>query len=52
VRLIYYLFVNASEPLDLSGGDVNQDGGLNVADVVYLINYIFVGGPAPCAAGE
>ncbi len=52
VRLIYYLFVNGSEPLDLSGGDVNQDGRLNIADIVYLINYVFVGGPAPCATGE
>jgi hypothetical protein len=28
-------------------GDVNQDGSINSADVVFLINYLFVGGPAP-----
>jgi hypothetical protein len=28
-------------------GDVTQDGSVDVADVVYLINYLFVGGPAP-----
>lgn len=28
-------------------GDVNLDGQLSVADVVYLINYLFKGGPAP-----
>ncbi|MCK4857925.1 MAG: hypothetical protein KAT58_08160 [candidate division Zixibacteria bacterium] len=28
-------------------GDANGDGEINVADVVYLIDYIFAGGPAP-----
>jgi hypothetical protein len=28
-------------------GDANGDGMINSADVVYLINYLFVGGPAP-----
>ena len=28
-------------------GDVNNDGGVNVADAVYIINYVFKGGPAP-----
>jgi hypothetical protein len=28
-------------------GDADSDEGINVADVVYLINYIFKGGPAP-----
>jgi len=28
-------------------GDVNQDGKLNVTDVIYLINYLFKGGPSP-----
>jgi hypothetical protein len=28
-------------------GDANGDGGLNAADVVYLINYLFIGGPPP-----
>jgi outer membrane protein assembly factor BamB len=31
----------------LSTGDCNEDGGINSADVVYLINYLFVNGPAP-----
>lgn len=29
-------------------GDVNCDGVVNVSDVVYLINYLFINGPAPC----
>ncbi len=28
-------------------GDVNGDGEINVADIVFLINYLFKGGPAP-----
>ena len=28
-------------------GDVNKDGVVNVTDVVYLINYLFIGGPPP-----
>jgi hypothetical protein len=28
-------------------GDANCDGVINVSDVVYLINYLFTGGPAP-----
>ncbi|MCJ7458654.1 MAG: right-handed parallel beta-helix repeat-containing protein [candidate division Zixibacteria bacterium] len=28
-------------------GDVNLDGKISIADVVYLINYLFKGGPAP-----
>ncbi len=29
-------------------GDVNCDGTANITDAVYLIQYIFGGGPAPC----
>lgn len=29
-------------------GDVNCDGKVTVSDVVYLINYLFKGGPPPC----
>ncbi len=28
-------------------GDANADGLVNIADAVYLINYLFVGGPPP-----
>ncbi len=28
-------------------GDANGSGGINISDVVFLINYIFSGGPAP-----
>jgi PKD repeat protein len=29
-------------------GDVNKDGVVNVSDAVYIINFIFMGGPPPC----
>jgi len=28
-------------------GDVDEDGSINVLDVVYIINYIYKNGPAP-----
>jgi hypothetical protein len=28
-------------------GDANDDGAVNIGDVVYVINYVFKGGPAP-----
>lgn len=28
-------------------GDVNSDGMIDIADIVYLINYLFANGPAP-----
>ncbi len=36
---------NFSEPC--ACGDANGSGGINISDVVYLINYIFSSGPAP-----
>ncbi len=37
-----------------SVGDANRDGNLSVSDVVYLINYLFKGGPTlnPLEAGD
>jgi CSLREA domain-containing protein len=33
-------------------GDVNGDGVVDVADVFYLINYLFAGGPIPLGRGN
>jgi hypothetical protein len=33
-------------------GDINGDADVNVADAVYMINWIFKGGPAPKRMGE
>jgi hypothetical protein len=29
-------------------GDANADGVVNIADVIYLVNYLFAGGLEPC----
>jgi hypothetical protein len=35
-------------------GDTNGDADVNISDAVYIINYVFVGGPSPnpYAAGD
>jgi hypothetical protein len=38
-------FIYAS---DVDRGDVNVDGIINVGDVVYLVSYLYRGGPEPC----
>ncbi|MCP4566882.1 MAG: hypothetical protein GY841_04795 [FCB group bacterium] len=35
-----------------SAGDANDDGAINVGDAVYMINYVFKGGPAPNCGDE
>lgn len=34
-------------PTGYMPGDANSDSMVNIADVVFLINYLFVGGPTP-----
>jgi hypothetical protein len=34
-------------PCDCKPGDANGDGDINVGDAVYLISFVFKGGPAP-----
>lgn len=40
--------------IDIKRGDDNQDGIINIGDVVYMINYLFKGGdqPIPLEAGD
>jgi len=33
-------------------GDANSDGNLTVADVVYIISYLYKEGPAPSPLGK
>jgi hypothetical protein len=37
----------AANILDYSSGDADADGHVDLRDVVFLINYIFLGGPSP-----
>jgi hypothetical protein len=45
-------YVPPSDCPIVTTGDVNVDGVLNASDIIYLVNYVFKGGPAPlpCAA--
>jgi hypothetical protein len=47
-HLINYLFIGGSAPDPIQVGDANLDGVVNIADVVYLVNYLFENGPVPC----
>jgi outer membrane protein assembly factor BamB len=44
---LVYAFRTLDETPHAICGDANGDGSVNVADAVYLINYVFKGGPAP-----
>ncbi|MDH4156396.1 MAG: M20/M25/M40 family metallo-hydrolase [candidate division Zixibacteria bacterium] len=35
------------QPATYADGDLNRSGGVNISDVVYLVSYLFGGGPAP-----
>src|SRR5574341_509950 len=37
-----------SSDLTFSAGDVNCSGNVNLTDVLYLANYVYKSGPAPC----
>jgi len=45
--LVKNLFEGGADPIPELSGEMNCDGDINVADVVWLMNYIF-GGPEPC----
>ena len=44
---LVYAFRTLDQSPDVVCGDANSDGSVNVADAVYIINYVFKGGPAP-----
>lgn len=45
---IYPTYSSPGEwPIAIVCGDANGDGAVNVGDAVYIVNYVFRGGPAP-----
>ena len=42
----------AEQPAALGCGDVNGDRNVDLSDVVYLLQYLFEGGPAPEVSGQ
>ena len=49
-RLLVDVNVHAqvNAPLATVNGDVNCDEKIDIADAVYLLNWLFLGGPKPC----
>jgi len=45
-----HIFTSSSCPDIYKMGDANCDSKVTVSDVVYLINYLFKGGPEPCSS--
>lgn len=41
--------IQANGPVATDNGDVNGDGGINIGDPIYLLEYLFAQGPAPVA---
>jgi hypothetical protein len=31
----------------MAAGDANGDGKIDMADIIYLVNYLYLGGPPP-----
>jgi hypothetical protein len=47
VHVVFYNHIHRSEPC-LAASDVNCSGRVTSADIIYLVNTVFKGGPAPC----
>jgi len=47
VILINYICGSGLAPVPLEVADVNCDGGVNIGDVIFLINFVFRDGPSP-----
>jgi len=47
--MVNHVFKGGPAPIPCpAAGDVNCDGQLTSADIIYLVNHVFKGGPAPC----
>ena len=49
MTLLIYLFSGGPTPDPESRGDVNDSGQIDVADVIYLVEYLFAAGSPPPA---
>jgi len=45
--LLSWAFLGLDEPPCLAACDANADGGLDVSDAIYWLNFQVLGGPAP-----
>ena len=49
IALIGFLFSGEDPPTSLDAADANDDGATDIADVVYLLDFLFRGRSAPPA---
>jgi hypothetical protein len=47
VRAAEYLFRSGRAPDCLDSADANDDGTVDISDPVYILFFLFVGGPQP-----
>jgi hypothetical protein len=52
--MVDYMFTGGPEPPDIAMADVDGSGGgnLDIADLVYLVDYMFNQGPPPACSGR
>ena len=48
VSLVNYIFADGPPPDPYGSSDAHCSGSIDIDDVVYLIQYMFAGGNAPC----
>jgi hypothetical protein len=41
------MFTGGDAPPDMEAANVDGFNGIDIADLVYLVDYMFTGGPAP-----
>jgi hypothetical protein len=51
IRVLGFLFLNASAPACLDACDANDSGGIDISDAVSILFYLFAGGEPPAAPG-
>jgi hypothetical protein len=50
--MLGFLFTNGTAPGCFDAADVNDDGAVNIADAIYLLGFLFTGGPDAPAPGD
>jgi len=47
VFILRYVFAGGRTPSCLKSADTNDTGNIDLTDAIYLLNFLFLGGPAP-----
>ena len=49
MTILAYLFTGGDKPTCIDAVDADDSGLLDITDAIYLLGYLFQGGPAPLA---